>query len=46
MVLVVKALLEFDVLVPEGMRQEVLTAAFCATLEEPKIVRRPGADKK
>lgn len=38
-VLVVKALLELDVLIPEGMRQEVLTAAFCATLEKPKIVR-------
>lgn len=41
MFLVVKALLELDVLVPKGMRQEVLTAAFCATLEKPKNVRSP-----
>jgi hypothetical protein len=44
-VLVVKALLELDVLVPEGMRQEVLATAFCATLEKPKIVRSQGSDE-
>lgn len=44
MLSVVKALLELDVLIPEGMRQEVLTAAFCATLEKPRIVRSPGSD--
>jgi hypothetical protein len=44
MVLVVKAFLELDVFVPEGMRQEVLTAAFCATLKKPTIVRSPGSD--
>lgn len=46
MVLVVKALFEFDVLVPERMRQEVLTAALCATLEKPKVVRSLGSDRK
>lgn len=43
MVLVVKTFLELDVLVPEGMRQEVLTAAFCAALEKPRIVRSPDS---
>jgi len=38
-VLVIEALLELNVLVPKRMRQEVLTAAFCATFEKPKIVR-------
>jgi hypothetical protein len=36
-VFLLKALLKLDELVPEGMCQEVLAAAFCATLKEPRL---------
>jgi hypothetical protein len=38
-VLVIKALLELDILVPKWMRKEVLATAFCAAFEKPRIVR-------
>ena len=38
-ILVIKALLELNVLVPEGMRQEVLTTTFGAAFKKPEIVR-------
>ena len=38
-VMLLKALLKFDVLVPERVSQEVLTTALCTTLKESNFTR-------
>lgn len=37
-VILALSFLKFDIFVPERVRQEVLTTAFCAALEEPRDV--------
>jgi hypothetical protein len=43
--MILQALLELDVLIPERVCKEVLTAAFCATLKKSRCARSVSPDR-